>query len=82
MVNYQGDAFDPQVNSNVNKEGKGKALYARKVNGENQTAFDNLSHILQANFTLLQQDNLTRTIKHTDRHFEVELPHLSVWQLK
>jgi len=53
-----------------------------KVNGENVTGFDGLSAILTPHFTLLEQHQLTRTLKINQRNFELSFPHLTVWQLK
>mgnify|MGYP000190075202 CR=1 FL=1 len=53
-----------------------------KINGENVTGFEGISAILAANFTLLDQQQLTRALKVNRRNFELSFPHLTVWQLK
>jgi len=62
--------------------GKKTWLGGVKINGENVTGFEGLSAILAANFTLLEQQQLTRTLKVNRRNFELSFPHLTVWQLK
>lgn len=53
-----------------------------KVNGENVTGFEGVSTILKSHFNLLEQHELTQVIKINQRRFNLNLPHLTVWQLK
>ncbi|MEY8214847.1 MAG: 5-histidylcysteine sulfoxide synthase, partial [Colwellia sp.] len=53
-----------------------------KVNGENVTGFEGVSSILKSHFNLLEQHQLTQVIKINPRRFNLNLPHLTVWQLK
>ncbi|MCW8831988.1 MAG: 5-histidylcysteine sulfoxide synthase [Colwellia sp.] len=53
-----------------------------KINGENVTGFEGLSAILSNHFTLLEQHQLTRTLKVNRRNFQLSFPHMTVWQLK
>lgn len=61
---------------------KAKWLGGTKVNGENVTGFDGLSQRLDSGFSLLDQQELTRLVKVNQRHFDLSLTHLTVWQVK
>lgn len=53
-----------------------------KVNGENVTGFEGLSSLLTPHFNLLEQHQLTRSIKVNRRNYTLSFPQLTVWQLK
>ncbi|MDX2370755.1 MAG: 5-histidylcysteine sulfoxide synthase [Colwellia sp.] len=96
--NYDPRSFLQEVHSRLNAKGllivvssydfdeqqtsKDKWLGGLKINGENVTGFDGLSLALTPYFNLLEQQQLTRTIKVNRRSFTLSFPHLSVWQLK
>jgi len=96
--NYDPRAFLQEVHSRLNAKGllivvsnydvddqhtsKDKWLGGLKINGENITGFEGLSLVLTPHFNLLEQQELTRIIKVNRRNFTLNLPHLSIWQLK
>ena len=95
---YDAQLFLQQIHQRLNKDGilvvvsdynfseqqanKKTWLGGIKVNGENVTGFDGLSSILSPHFNLLEQHQLTRSIKINRRNFTLSFPHCTVWQLK
>jgi len=95
---YNPRLFLQRIHQRLNKDGllillsnydfneqstsKNNWLGGIKVNGENVTGFEGMSTILTSHFNLLEQHQLTQIIQMNHRCFNLNLPHLTVWQLK
>lgn len=61
---------------------KSKWIGGIKVNGENVTGFDGLVERLSPHFTFIDESNVTREIKISDRQSLVSNTHVTIWKKK
>ena len=59
-----------------------KRLGGCKINGENVTGFDAVSHLLSSQFDCLEEEQLTKIVPRNYRQASMSLMHVSVWQKK